>query len=193
MIEADQFLFYLINHSLSNSLFDSVVPWLRNDKFWIPLYVFLISFILFNFGKKAYWLIIFVIITASAADIISSRVVKPLVKRTRPCRTEMSFEPRVLVNCGSGYSFTSSHATNHFAVAAFLSMALGRYIRRLSFWLYFWAASVAFAQVYVGVHFPLDVISGAILGFLIAALLFRLYYRYYGKEFYGLLTEVGEE
>lgn len=180
--DTDQYLFHLINIGLSTDALDSILPWLRNDKFWIPLYVFLLSFLLFNFGRKSYWLILFVILTASAADIISSRVVKPLVKRERPCRSEYVDEVRLLVHCGSGYSFTSSHATNHFAVAAFLSMTLGQFFRKLPMFLYSWAAIIALSQVYVGVHFPLDVMGGAVLGLIIAKVFYFLYNRHYRSE-----------
>jgi undecaprenyl-diphosphatase len=85
------------------------------------------------------------------------------------------------VRCGSGFSFTSTHATNHFAVATFLIMTLGQSFRNIKLWLWSWASIIAFSQVYVGVHFPLDVIAGGILGIIIGRIWAMLFDRYYGQ------------
>jgi len=113
-------------------------------------------------------------ITAGVADFTSSKIVKPLIERVRPCNdTTLPFEVRELVKCGGGYSFTSSHATNHF-----VSLVLGFLRKKWITWaLLTWAASIAYGQVYVGVHYPLDVITGAVLGSLIG-LSFELIYRW---------------
>jgi undecaprenyl-diphosphatase len=74
---------------------------------------------------------------------------------------------RLLVECGSGYSFPSSHATNHFGMSLFLYFSFGKFYKWIKPTVILWAALVAYAQVYVGVHYPLDVVFGALLGFLI--------------------------
>jgi undecaprenyl-diphosphatase len=66
-----------------------------------------------------------------------------------------------------GFSFTSSHATNHFGVATFLFVTLGRFFGSWKYLIFIWAALICYAQVYVGVHYPLDVLFGALLGFAI--------------------------
>ena len=110
---------------------------------------------------------------------MSSELVKKTVRRIRPCNDpELQEEVKLLVSCGAGYSFTSSHATNHFAVAAFISMTLGLLYRWIRLPLFLWAASIAFGQVYVGVHYPLDVIGGGILGVLIGFIIARLYQQF---------------
>ncbi|MBK9257963.1 MAG: phosphatase PAP2 family protein [Saprospiraceae bacterium] len=182
LVELDYELMYFFNNFISNSFFDQIMPWLRNDKFWVPLYIFLISFLLINFGKKSYWLILFAILSVSSSDMISSRLIKMNVQRDRPCRTELPYEVNVLVSCGSGHSFTSSHAANHFALAGFLSMTLGQYSRKIRWSLYVWAALICLAQVYVGVHFPFDVIAGAVLGLGLAWMWVSVYNFYYGNE-----------
>ncbi|MEY2901476.1 MAG: hypothetical protein RLY89_582, partial [Bacteroidota bacterium] len=73
----------------------------------------------------------------------------------------------LLPNCGSGYSFTSSHATNHFAFAVFIFITMGQVLGKWKWAFLFWAGSVAYAQVYVGVHYPIDVLVGGLLGTLI--------------------------
>jgi undecaprenyl-diphosphatase len=71
------------------------------------------------------------------------------------------------VSCGSGYSFTSSHATNHFCIAAFLVSVFGTYMRKWKYVWWAWASLISIAQVYVGVHYPLDIIGGGLLGTII--------------------------
>jgi membrane-associated phospholipid phosphatase len=106
------------------------------------------------------------IITVLVADQISSHVLKPLVERLRPCNQPMwSHFVRTLIHCGSGYSFPSSHATNHFAIAIFLMFSFrknGRYLHMSL--LFVWASLISIGQVYVGVHYPLDIITGCLLG-----------------------------
>ena len=88
------------------------------------------------------------------------------------------------MHCGAGYSFTSSHAANHFAVATFLIMTIGQILPKIKKWLWLWAASIALAQVYVGVHFPLDVLAGGILGVVLGRLWSMLFLKYYGHVLY---------
>ena len=81
------------------------------------------------------------------------------------CNDEkIATQVKLLVPCGSGYSFPSSHATNHFAAAVFIIFTFVEKRRWLKWSLLAWATSIAFGQVYVGVHYPLDVICGGILG-----------------------------
>ncbi|MFT6336623.1 MAG: undecaprenyl-diphosphatase [Halioglobus sp.] len=168
-------MFHLLNAEWTNNVFDTVLPIWRDKYFWLPVYIFIISFAAFNNGKKAYWFLLFLIATVSAADLISSEVIKKNVKRIRPCNDTELVEVRSLVRCGSGYSFTSNHAANHFAVSFFLLGTIGLRRRKLKWALVGWAVSIAYAQVYVGVHYPIDVLSGAILGILIAKIFLWLY------------------
>lgn len=170
VIELDQWLFTLINTGLSNPLFDAVLPLFREKWFWAPLYLFIGAYSL-HFGKRGRLIILGVILVAGLADFTSSSIIKKTVKRLRPCNdTEMVERIQARVGCGGGYSFPSSHAANHFAVAVFLIGAFrlaGRWPQKA---LLAWAALIAFSQVYVGVHYPLDVTCGALLGSLIGAL-----------------------
>lgn len=177
-MQYDQWLFQLLNGEWHNALFDAIIPYWRGKYIWIPLYIYLVSFLLVNFGKRGLVIIAFAAATIGVADFTSSKVVKPLVERVRPCNdTTLPFEVRELVKCGGGYSFTSSHATNHFAIAAFLSLVLGFLRKKWITWaLLIWAASIAYGQVYVGVHYPLDVVAGAVLGSLIGVS-FEIVYR----------------
>ncbi len=159
-------LFHWINTGLSNPLFDVVLPLCRDKFFWAPFYVFIVAFIFENFGiRKGGVILIWLALAIGLSDFTSSELIKKNVQRVRPCN-DIRFSNQVIarVPCGSGYSFTSSHAANHFAVAVYLCTLFGFAVRWVTPVLLLWAGVVSISQVYVGVHFPLDVLSGGVLG-----------------------------
>jgi undecaprenyl-diphosphatase len=169
LIQLDKELFKLINGQLANPFFDWIMPWLRNSNMWMPLYFFLILIITINFKKHGFWIIAFGIITITLTDGISSKIIKPYFDRLRPCNDpDMATMIRFLLpyRPGNG-SFTSSHATNHFGIAMFLYMALKKYFGKWMLLFFVWAFFIGYAQIYVGVHYPGDVIGGGILGCLL--------------------------
>lgn len=180
LLQFDRALFFLINDTGHTAWLDALMPFWRDRFFWIPLYVALASFVVWKFGLgKGAFFILAVIVAASLADVTSSRLIKENVERLRPCNEpEIKEQVNLLIHCGGGYSFTSSHAANHFAVAVFLCFTLGRLYRRIRLPLFLWAASIAYAQVYVGVHYPLDVVCGALLGTFIGWGVSLMYQRY---------------
>ena len=162
----DTTLFHLINYSWSNPVFDVLLPIWRERWTWAPLYLFLVVFILRYFDTRSGLAILLgLILAVGISDFTSSTLVKKNVQRLRPCNDP---ELRTIViqriPCGSGYSFTSSHAANHFAVAVYLSLFLGRLAPWVRPALIMWAFLVSYAQVYVGVHYPGDIVGGALLG-----------------------------
>lgn len=169
VISIDKRLFILINGVLTNSFFDSIFPVWREAQTWYPLYLFLLVFTIINFGKKAGWLLFFFVLTIAICDQLSSGIIKDWVARPRPCSTpDLAGHVRLLLNrCPGSGSFTSSHATNHFGMAVFIIHTFKNFLQKEKYALYLWAASICYAQVYVGVHYPLDVIGGALLGSLI--------------------------
>jgi undecaprenyl-diphosphatase len=169
IIEIDKWLFRLINQSTANDLFDVVMPFLRKPLFWIPLYLYLAVYIILNFrGKAIAWITSF-IITVSASDLISSRIIKPFFGRLRPCNDDnLSDSLRMLADyCGSNGSFTSSHAANHFAMAMFIYTTLINIWGKQSYIFFFWALIICYAQIYCGVHFPADILGGMLLGLIL--------------------------
>ncbi len=161
----DQMLFEAINQDWANWMFDAVLPILREKTTWIPLYLFLLIFLPYRYGRNGFYLILLVAAAVGLSDFISSSIVKPVVERLRPCKNlEIADQVRLLVRCGSGKSFTSSHAANHFALAVSLMWPFAERRRVLYVLALFWAASISYAQVYVGVHYPFDVLFGAVLG-----------------------------
>ena len=165
LMSLDQDWFLAINQGLSNAFFDWLMPILRNRYTWAPLYLFVIIFCIRNYKKNGLFIIIFLLITFGISNFASSTVIKNSVERVRPCR-DIAFMDQVnsRVNCSDGYSFTSSHATNHFAIALALIMVFHRRWKHILWLGLCWATAISFAQVYVGVHYPLDIIGGALLG-----------------------------
>ena len=168
LIELDKSLFLGINQGLSNQFFDFLMPVLRNPYTWAPLYLFILIFSIKNYRKRGFILVLFFLMTFGLGDFFSASVIKPGVMRVRPCN-DMPFKEqvKVRVRCGSGYSMPSSHATNHFAMGVFLLMVFRRKWKPIVWLAIVWAASIRFAQIDVGVHYPGDILVGSILGVLI--------------------------
>ena len=169
LIQKDKALFLFINKQHTNTFFDWLMPILRESKTWIPLYILLLSFAAFKLKKKVWIWMLGAAATILLSDQISSHILKPLFARPRPC-TDIDFAPQVrllLDHCSGGFSFTSSHACNHFSIAFFIITTLSSFLKNWKYLFIAWAAIICYAQVYVGVHYPLDVLCGAALGVLI--------------------------
>lgn len=183
LLHLDIALLEWIHANLHSGWSDAVVPWLRNKYTWIPLYVFIISFMLMNFRSKGWVWVLLVLFAVGLADTVSSKLLKYTVKRLRPCHTEVVQDNiDLLVPCGGLYSFTSSHAANHFAIAFFIFFTLGRVFRWVKWPVLIWAFAISFAQVYVGVHYPLDIVGGCLLGLGIGGALAWYFNRRWGIE-----------
>ena len=174
-LEWDRWLFGILNGSYHHPLLDYLMPFIRNKKTWIPLYILLVFVVAKNRGLKTFWVLIVIGISIALADQVSSELIKKTIERLRPCNDNSLEGVRLLLkHCGGGYSFTSSHACNHFALAMQLFLLFRTSWKRQYFILLFlWAGLISYGQVYVGVHFPLDVICGAILGCLLSFLVYR--------------------
>lgn len=166
LIEWDKWLFVKVNNQWTHPFLDSVLPLWRTPEYWAPLYLFIVVFITSNFKVKGVWWIIFFVSTFALTDLTGNYAFKQVFERSRPCNDpDFYMHVRLLLkNCGAGYSFISNHAVNHFGMAVFMFMTLRKVIGNWVWLGIFWAASIAYAQVYVGVHFPLDAIAGAFVG-----------------------------
>lgn len=169
-------LFLKIHQGLSNGFFDWFLPLMRNRFFWAPLYLFIIIFCFKQYKMKGAYIIGGILLTFALGDLISSRLIKPFVARIRPCN-DLSLVDHIIhrVPCGAGYSFPSAHATNHFGIAVFLIVVFYPKWKPILPIGLAWAFIISFAQIYVGVHYPIDTLAGACLGTTIGLLTGRLY------------------
>ncbi len=126
IIKADQSLFEHINGQWTCSFLDSMMPWVRTSEHWFPMYVVLLGYLFYKWGWKALKWILAIAITIGVSDQVSSFFFKPFVHRLRPCADPaMLHQAKLLIGaCPTSFSFTSSHATNHFALSMFIIMTL---------------------------------------------------------------------
>ena len=165
VLHLDYQLMQLMNRKMIHPVLDEMSLFLRESIFHVPLYLFIILYSFQVLGKKAIWWVLGAISLVAFCDLVSSHFIKTYFDRPRPCRDPfMAGQIRFLARyCGANGSFTSSHAVNHFAFATYVASTM----RRISKWfnlLFVWAFTIAYAQVYVGVHYPSDVLVGAFLG-----------------------------
>jgi len=168
----DVALFFFINHTLADPILDWVMPFVTNLNKQKPVIIIvfgILGMLVWKGGNKGKATAGLLVITILLSDQISSSIIKNLVGRIRPCGVLDGV--RLLVDCGSGLSFPSSHAVNNFAGATIISHF---YYSKKWYWFSI-AALVALSRPYVGVHYPSDIIGGAIIGWGIATLVILIW------------------
>lgn len=166
ILEDKQAMIFLNN--LGSSTFDPFWILVSEKWFWIPLYVIFLYFLYKNFTKKSlFYILLFVALGITASDQIAN-IFKFGFERLRPCHDPSLGGLLREVKCGGKFGFYSAHSSNSFFVATYLTILLGKKIKQLPYFLFVWAAIVAYSRVYLGMHFPGDIIIGAIMGILLA-------------------------
>jgi undecaprenyl-diphosphatase len=178
--ELDTRLFLFLN-GLHNEAFDNIMVWISGKTTWWPFYLVL----LFYLGWTRRWQLVAIILSialaVTLADQVSVHLFKEVFERLRPCK-EPSLQDMVhLVNgkCGGMYGFVSSHAANTFAVAMLLLLI----VRKGWFTavMLTWATLVGYSRIYLGVHYPGDVLGGAVLGLTIGLMVYLFFSWTVGK------------
>jgi len=170
----DQQLFLFLN-SINSPFWDQVMHAISGKVIWAPLYLAILIFLGIKYKRKFIVILLFIILSVTLADQISVQLFKNLVQRLRPCH-----EPELsglihLFNgeCGGQFGFVSSHATNAFNVALISLLFIKKRWYTIS--IIIWASVVGYSRIYLGVHYPGDVICGSLLGALIGWSIYRFY------------------
>lgn len=173
-IDSDLFLFL---NGLHTNWLDKVMIAITQMWVWAPLYLLLIYWTVKQYGKRCWWIFLTIGIVVLCSDQLSAHVCKPLFQRLRPCYNpdfqDLIYLPKGMA--GGRYGFVSSHAANTFAVAAFLTAALRKNRNWIGFVLYFWAFISSYSRIYLGFHYPGDILCGALLGILIGLILWKVF------------------
>lgn len=164
----DTSILYFFNKSISNLVFDKFFVFITNVKNWYLVYIIFWFLMIIKGDKKTRTVAVAMLFLIAASDQFSSQLLKHLFSRVRPCHTFNDLN--LLMGCKNSFSFPSSHAVNNFAAAFFLSSFFPMYKKTF----YLIAILIAISRVYVGLHYPSDIIAGAVFGILLGYLFYIL-------------------
>ena len=166
---------FLFLNGINSPFFDNLMFFISGKKEWIPLYIAIIALIIARFKLKGLYVILCLIILVVLTDWISVHLFKNVFQRLRPSHNPQLEGLVHLVNNykGGQFGFVSSHAANTFGLAMFLTLLFKN--KYFSGFMLSWAAIVSYSRIYLGVHYPGDIICGALLGIILSYLVFYLY------------------
>ena len=167
----DTQLFVFLN-GIHSPAWDKIMWWITGTNSWIPMYAIIVGYIIYKFRWKAIITLIFIAMVVTLTDQISVHGFKEVFQRLRPCHNPELKNIVHLVNnkCGGKFGFVSSHAANTFGVAFFLSNLFKN--KYFSIFIFLWASVVSYSRIYLGVHYPFDILGGAALGSILGFLVY---------------------
>ncbi|MCB9017077.1 MAG: phosphatase PAP2 family protein [Paludibacteraceae bacterium] len=187
ILEWDRQMMVALNLSGSHTVFGDYFMWMTTQIFiWVPVVLMLLYVVCKNKGREAIPVILMIIAVFVLCDQVSSSIMKPLVARPRPGHDPLVMDLLQYVHDyrGGAFGFPSSHAANSFGFAMF-SALLFRY-RWYSLVVFVWATLCAYTRLYLGVHFPLDILTGISLGLLFGGLCYFIYCHFWNNKKYQL-------
>ena len=157
---------------------DFIMWWLSDTWLWVPLYLAVIIVLYFKAGKNVLLLVLLIALLIFISDQLASSVFKNIFMRPRPSHTPMLHEQLRYLNGyrGGQYGFISSHAINVFSFVFFLLFTMGKKINIPLIILFIWAVAVAYSRIYLGVHFPTDIVVPILLSIPLAWCMSKLYF-----------------
>ena len=172
----DSQLFLFLN-GLHADWLDPIMIAITQMWVWLPIYLFLIYLTVKQYGKRCWLLFLAVGLVVLCSDQLSSHVCKPVFQRLRPCYNidfqDLIYLPKGMA--GGHYGFVSSHAANTFAIGTFLTSALRKNAKWIGWLLFMWAFLSSYSRIYIGYHYPGDILCGAVLGILIGLIIWKLF------------------
>lgn len=169
IIQEDKEVFLYLNN-LGSSGFDQFWILLSETWIWVPLYMIFLYLLFRSFRLRSLiFILIFIALGVTVSDQLAG-IFKAGIGRFRPCHDPTLEGLMREVKCGGQFGFYSSHASNTFFIATYMSLLLKNKFKILPYVLLFWAAIVSYSRIYLGVHFPMDLIMGGFMGFLIGGL-----------------------
>ncbi|MDO5616368.1 MAG: phosphatase PAP2 family protein [Cruoricaptor ignavus] len=181
ILQQDKDTFLFLNN-LGNEAFDQFWIMVSGTFIWVPFYVILLYLLYKRFGlSNVLYIAVFIALGVTISDQLSG-IFKSGIARLRPCHDPSLNHLMREVKCGGQFGFYSAHASNTFFLASFLTFLLKNRYRKLPFILFFWATAVAYSRIYLGVHYPLDILFGATVGFLLGGLMSSLVWKIIKKR-----------
>ncbi|MBU47006.1 MAG: phosphatase PAP2 family protein [Flavobacteriales bacterium] len=150
---------------------DELMILISSKWFWIPLYIFILFTLYKTFQKDFFKILFSLAILIFLADFGSVELFKEIFQRARPCHLLEGI--RVVDGCGGQFGFVSSHAANSFSIAFFISLLLRKYWWFVN--LFSWAVLIGFSRIYLGVHYPFDILGGMFWGLFVSLLAYYIY------------------
>jgi len=168
----DKSIFLFFNDKIANPVFDFIFPIITEPENWIIPGILGIAVFIYFEKKKALLIILLGLISFALTDAISYRIIKPLVGRLRPCNPEVLIAGgNFLMGHKSSFSFPSNHAANMFGIATVFYY----FYKDKAVYFFGFACIIGFSRIYVGVHYPSDVLGGTLVGIIIGSGVFYSY------------------